>query len=123
MAGTTKIGMVFGMIGVVLILAPNIKQSMDCTSAALLPATKNITQSGDSLMNTSKPLTPSGDIYTCMSAKEIFLALLSLLFASILWGAMSGIFSFFCQFYGCHVRYILFVVKASLFVCMFLRFS
>ena len=93
--GMVKIGMAFGFVGILLIVAPIIKESTVCD--------KNTIVSNTSSLENLK--TYSGTYDTCIPTGKLIAGLVSLMVAPVLWASATGIkvllssFKTFAKFY------------------------
>eukprot|EP00111_Clytia_hemisphaerica_P002081 TCONS_00005854-protein len=92
--GTVKVGMVFGLIGITLMLGPVVKESVSCirTSPDISNST-NTTLLNMTTTTTEQPSASSDDLRhlydTCKTLSELFLSIFYALMAPILWGIVA----------------------------------
>ena len=94
--GTVKVGMVFGLIGITLMLGPVVKESVSCVRRTS-PTNNNSTNTTILNMTTTtteQPSTSSDDLRhlydTCKTLSELLLSIFYALMAPILWGIVAG---------------------------------
>lgn len=100
MPGTTKIGMVFGVIGIVFMIAPVIKESVMCKSAANAATTAAaIISNSTTPLNVTTTVVPttvqlvdagSFAYSLCIPVKDLLAGLFALILAPMLWGGVAG---------------------------------